>query len=185
MNQNRPPSKAGIGTATGKSQRNTMQHHDPVGAREGKADAASDALKSRLTVAENVLATLPVDLDAELRFSSGAIALTEQRLLARDGAGQWREWPLTEPGLELQLVDHAGVGTLDLMGAQGQLARWRYTLAHQAEALRLLKLFAQQIAGVAQATAVADPDELPGAEPELQTPPSTWVLLRLGRFARP
>ena len=163
-----------------------MQHHDPVGAREGEADAVSDALKSRLTVAENVLATLTVDLDTELRFSSGSIALTEQRLMARDGVGEWREWSLTQPGLELQLIDHAGVGTLDLVGADGQLARWHYTLAHQADALRLLKLFAQQVAGVAQATAAPiDPDEFPDAEPALQAPPSTWVLLRLGRFAKP
>ncbi|RZI93798.1 MAG: ABC transporter ATP-binding protein, partial [Variovorax sp.] len=162
-----------------------MQHHDPFGAREGEADAVSDALKSRLTVAENVLATLAVDLDAELRFASGSIALTEQRLLAREGAGQWREWPLTQPGLELQLVDHAGVGTLDLVSADGRLARWHYTLAHQTEALRLLKLFAQQVAGVAQATATTDADEWLDAEPALQAPPSTWVLLRLGRFARP
>ncbi|RYF31915.1 MAG: ABC transporter ATP-binding protein, partial [Comamonadaceae bacterium] len=162
-----------------------MQHHDPVGAREGEADAVSDALKSRLTVAENVLATLAVDLDAELRFSSGSIALTPQRLLAQSHAGEWREWSLTQPGLELQLVDHAGVGTLDLIGADGQIARWRYTLAHQADALRLLKLFTQQVAGVAQATAAIDADEWTDAEPALQAPPSTWVLLRLGRFAKP
>ncbi len=43
------------------------------------------------------------------------------------------------------------------------------------------------MAGVAQATPevieVADGDE--PADTELQTPPSTWVLLRLGRFAKP
>lgn len=170
--------------ATGKSQRNTMQHHDPVGTRVGETAAASDALKSRLAAAENVLVTLAVDLDEELRFTSGLVALTDRRLVALDAAGEWREWPLTDAALALQLSDHAGVGTLDLTGAGGLLARWRYTLAGQAAALRLLKLFGQRAQGAAVAEATAEPDA-DEADAELQTPPSTWVLLRLGRFARP
>jgi len=176
------------GPSAGQRHRNTMQHHDPVGAREGGEEEASDALKSQLRVAENVLATVPVDLDGELRFASGLLALTDRRLLARDAGGAWAEWPLAAPGLDLQLADHAGIGTLDLLDARGRLARWRYTLAQQPAALRLQKLFGQQAAGVAQVTAVAaapDADEVGLPEPELQTPPSTWVLLRLGRFAKP
>lgn len=173
--------------ATGKSQRNTMQHHDPVGTREGETEAASDALKNRLAVAENVLVILSVDLDDQLRFASGLVALTDQRLIALEPGGQWREWPLTDAALELRLSDHSGVGTLDLTGPAGRLGRWRYTLAGQAAALRLLKLFGQRMAGVAKETPevieVADGDE--PADTELQTPPSTWVLLRLGRFAKP
>ncbi|MDB5829868.1 MAG: transporter, partial [Variovorax sp.] len=171
-----------------------MQHHDPVDAREGEAEAASDALKSRLTTAENVLATLAVDLDGELRFTSGLIALTDHRLSARDAAGVWRDWPLSTPGVDLHLIDHAGIGTLDLQGANGQLARWHYTLGQQASALKLLKLFGQRTAAIADAAdstagisvlaEAADADELP--EPaEVQAPPSTWVLLRLARFAKP
>ena len=170
-----------------------MQHHDPVGTRQGEIEAVSDALKSRLTTAENVLATLAVDLDNELRFSSGLVALTDHRLLARDATGAWREWPLSEPGIALHLIDHAGIGTLELQGAQGQLARWHYTLEQQASALRLLKLFGQRMAvavavepnaGAAAIAELADADELPEAV-EAQAPPSTWVLLRLGRFAKP
>ncbi|RZL95149.1 MAG: ABC transporter ATP-binding protein [Variovorax sp.] len=163
-----------------------MQHHDPVGTPEGEAGAA---LKSRLTAAENVLATLTVDLDGELRFANGLLALTGQRLIGRDAAGTWQEWALAAPGLLLQLHDHAGVGTLDLSGPEGLLARWRYTLEHQAAALRLLKLFHQRSASVAQATAAAaeaaEREDIAAGEVEPQTPPSTWVLLRLGRFARP
>jgi ATP-binding cassette subfamily B protein len=170
--------------SAGQTHRNTMQHHDPVGTPKGEEEGASDALKSRLRAAENVLATIPVDLDSELRFASGLLALTDRRLLARDAQGGWAEWPLAHPGLELQLADHAGVGTLDLLDGRGRLARWRYTLAHQGAALRLQKLLGQQAAGVAPATE-AETDEGTLPEPELQTPPSTWVLLRLGRFARP
>ncbi|MDM0031558.1 ABC transporter ATP-binding protein [Variovorax sp. J22P271] len=163
-----------------------MQHHDPVGTPGGEGEAASDALKSRLSVAENVLATLAVDLDGQLRFKSGLLALTDQRLLARSPDGQWSEWPVPTPGLEIHLGDHAGIGTLDLVGAEGRLGRWRFTLAQQPAALRLQKLFDARTEGVAQATAAgAEPDEAPFVEPELQAPPSTWVLLRLGRFAKP
>lgn len=179
--------------ATGKSQRNTMQHHDPVGTREGETEAASaQALKNRLAVAENVLVTLTVDLDDQLSFASAIVALTDRRLIAFDpraaSSEQWREWPLTDEALELRVSDHAGVGTLDLVDASGRLARWRYTLAGQVAALRLMKLFGQRTAGsVAKETPEsaesADGDD--STDAELQTPPSTWVLLRLGRFAKP
>jgi len=186
IGQNRRAKSAMRGPSAGQRYRNTMQHHDPVGTPGGGGEAASDALKSRLSVAENVLASLPVDLDEDFRFKSGLLALTDQRLLAREAGGAWAEWRLPAPGLEIQLSDHAGIGTLDLMGPEGRLGRWRFTLAQQPAALRLQKLFDLQIAGVAQATATgAEPDDAPFAEPELQTPPSTWVLLRLGRFAKP
>ncbi|HYN64901.1 MAG TPA: ABC transporter transmembrane domain-containing protein, partial [Candidatus Limnocylindrales bacterium] len=152
---------------------------------------------------------LPVDLDAELHFADDLLALTDRRLLSRETDGAWREWSLAEPGLELHLVDHAGVGTLDLQGPAGRLARWRYTLDRQPAALRLSRLLEQRqrvegitpvtpfapavpVAPAAQAAAVAHPvaaDEpaertLPG-QVDVRRPPSTWVLLRLARFARP
>ena len=192
IGQNRRPTKGAMTRsmrpATGKSQRNTMQHHDPVGTREGETEAASAALKNRLAVAENVLVTLTVDLDHQLRFASGLVALTDRRLIACEPGGEWREWSLTDSALELRLSDHSGVGTLDLTGPAGRLGRWRYTLGSQAAALRLLKLFGQRTQGAAKemprAVDPADGDE--GAiDTEIQAPPSTWVLLRLGRFAGP
>ncbi|MDM0011323.1 ABC transporter ATP-binding protein [Variovorax sp. J22P168] len=162
-----------------------MQHHDPVEAAGGETGEASDALKSRLSVAENVLATFAVDLDDQLRFQPGLLALTENRLLARDAAGAWTEWAIPgDGGLALYWSDHAGVGTLELHDGQALRARWRCTLAQQAGALRLQKLFDARMAGVAQATARTEAED-PIGETELQAPPSTWVLLRLGRFARP
>jgi len=172
------------GPAAGRRNRNTMQHHDPVGTPGGESEEASAALESRLIPAENVLATLPVDLDEELRFASGLLALTDRRLLVRNPGGAWSEWALPAAGLELQLSDHAGIGTLDLLDDKGRLARWRYTLAQQAAALKVQKLFDQHAELVAQVTIPgADADD--AGETELQTPPSTWVLLRLGRFAKP
>ncbi|MES2247298.1 MAG: ABC transporter ATP-binding protein [Pseudomonadota bacterium] len=164
-----------------------MQHHDPVGAQAGETEAVSGVLKSRLAGTENVSVTLAVDLDDQLRFATGLVALTDQRLIALEPGGEWREWPLTEQALEMRLSDHAGVGTLDLIGPAGQLARWRYTLAGQPAALKLLKLFGQRAApAVTKATEeVPEGLEAEGTDTELQTPPSTWVLLRLGRFAGP
>src|SRR5215207_6443800 len=79
IGQNRRPASAMRRPATGQRHRNTMQHHDPVEAPGGEEEEASVALKSRLGTAENVLATVPVDLDGELRFSIGLLALTDRR----------------------------------------------------------------------------------------------------------
>jgi ATP-binding cassette subfamily B protein len=178
-------------SATGKSQRNTMQHHDPVGTREGETEAASAALKNRLAVAENVLVTLTVDLDEQLRFASGLVALTDRRLIAleSDGTGgeKWREWPLTDAALQLRLSDHSGVGTLDLTGPAGRLGRWRYTLGHRPPC---------GCSNCSDSERKVSPRRRRRCRRwsdgrrkrhrhRIQTPPSTWVLLRLGRFAGP
>ena len=148
-----------------------------------------------------------VDLNQQLRFSRGLLALTDRRLMARDpDTGLWASWPLRPadasgqlPPLSLRHFDHAGVGTLELHRGGQRLASWRFTLAVNVQALRLLRLFEQQLAPGAAAAAgddmalcpfcdtVLPPDseECPTCARELHTPPSTWVLLRLWRFARP
>ncbi len=139
-------------------------------------------MKNRLADAENVLAALSVDLDVQLRFGAGLVALTERRLLALQPGGEWHEWPIATPGLELHMADHAGVGTLDLLAPLGRLGRWHNTLAGQADALRLTRLFEQSRRSPDEpAQPAAETDEAAPAQP----PPSKWVLLRLGRFARP
>ncbi len=127
--------------------------------------------------------------------------LTDRRLLSRpEGASAWQSWPI-QPGLQLRHHDHAGVGTLSLHDANGQLAQWRFTLALHAPVLRLVEQFErrQQALQTGQAeeeddstrcpTCKAqmppDAEECPVCHRENQAPPSTWVLLRLWRFARP
>jgi len=149
-------------------------------------DAVQHALRAELAPGENVLAAVPVDLDPQLRFSDGWLALTDRRLLARAGQGAWQAWPLA-PGLQLRHADHAGVGSLELCDARQRLARWRYTLGVDAQAQKLLAAFERQQArraGQAPEPDEAAEDEGPAAR-EPQDSPSTWVLLRLGRFARP
>lgn len=147
-----------------------------------------------LRSSENVLGVLEVDLDARLRFGSGAVLITNQRLISRfpDETG-WKSWDL-RPGLALSHMDHAGVGTLALRDAGGQLAVWRFTLGQNPAALRLLNQFEVLQADPATAPATADQvllAELPlgqGEEGEAvveDKPPSTWTLFRLWRFAHP
>lgn len=156
----------------------------------------------RLAKDENVLGSLEVDLDSQLRFGHGLLLLTRQRLLAYDPAegGSWREWAL-HPGLQLRMSDHAGLGCLELQDEQQRLALWRFTLQINLQVQRFQELFekrdepvqagADELEFCPSCKAPLPPrseegdDECPTCARELHTPPSTWVLLRLWRFAKP
>ncbi len=195
-----------------------MQHQHPV-EDSSSDDPALAGLASQLATQENVLCSLLVDLDKALRFASGALVLTDRRLLSRSADGAWSSLYLQNPAdepiqkLDLRHFDHAGVGTLELHDVQGKpsrrLALWRFTLGANPQALRMVRLFAQQQAQrqasadrlkaielnrAGQALPVCpecdaplppDSDECPACAREVHAPPSTWVLLRLWRFARP
>jgi ATP-binding cassette subfamily B protein len=148
-----------------------------------------------------VLAHLVCDLNRALQFESTQLVLTADSLWhgpAQDGT--WERIAL-QPEHQLRYSDHAGIGALELLQADQTLAIWRFTLAANVAALRLVKVFEQR-----QVTAltgqVAEPvdhsvcpscharlpelsDECPVCARELTTPPSTWVLFRLWRFAKP
>jgi len=144
------------------------------------------SLEKLLGADESALAWLELDLNTQLHYSRGLVLVTNRRLLALQADGsEWKSWPL-RADLALRLNDHAGVGTLELHGPDAQLAVWRYTLSRDPAAQRLAAQFARlcrQAAGQAvqelrEPTAGAEAAELP-------SPPSTWALLRLWRFARP
>ena len=163
---------------------------------------------------ENALASLPVDLTPTLHFSEGQLVLTDRRLLALQQQpdairSTWTSWRLDDSDagqLHLRHNDHGGVGTLALHDDRGRLAVWRFTLAQNVYAMRLATLFEMQqrqrsaSGGLAAADPSADEpalcpsckaplppdnDDCPVCSREVQTVPSTWVLLRLWRFARP
>jgi ATP-binding cassette subfamily B protein len=177
-----------------------MQHHDSDQAPDQHPQLAT-AL-GRLAKDENVLGSLEVDLDSQLRFGRGLLVLTRQRLLAYDpaGGGSWQEWAL-HPGLQLRMSDHAGLGCLELQDEQQRLALWRFTLQINLQVQRFQELFekrdepaqagAEEQEFCPSCKAPLPPrseegdDECPTCARELHTPPSTWVLLRLGRFAKP
>ena len=160
-----------------------------------------DDLSQQLLAHENVLAVLEVDLDTRLHFVRGLVLVTNQRLLARQGdATHWQAWPL-RARLELRLHDHAGVGHLDLVDDQGRLATWRFTLGQNLQAIRLVEQFDvqlhhhvtgepllqadQAVCPSCKAPLEPDQDECPVCTKVVHTPPSTWTLFRLWRFAKP
>ncbi|MDP3521534.1 MAG: ABC transporter ATP-binding protein [Hydrogenophaga sp.] len=151
------------------------------------------------------LASLETDLSEDLRFAPGLLTVDATRLrawtLAADGTPQMEsDWPLGR-GLSLRQSDHAGVGQIELVNPQGRLAVWRYTLAQQMAATRLVNQFAlaqqaledgrppqlvmQATCPLCKAPLDADQDDCPSCAQENTTPPSTWMLLRLWRFAKP
>jgi len=160
--------------------------------------AAGAALRAELASDENVLAVLQVDLSVDLHFTEGWLVLTNRRLLdGSNGSDVWRSWPLM-PGWSLRIFDHAGVGTLELHSAQARVALWRFTQSKHGQALRLLQRFEQQTAGgpaheiseapvcpVCHTPLPPDSEECPACARAQPPQTSTWVLLRLWRFARP
>jgi ATP-binding cassette subfamily B protein len=158
-------------------------------------------VEKKLFPGENVLSGVAVDLDARLRFVNGVIVVTDRRLLALSpGATDWQEWPY-RAGLALQHHDHAGVGHLELLDEQGLLAAWRFTLGQNLNAIRVLDSFREQRDSVVSGRVVVSPEQItcPSCKGPLEaddeecavctkvlyTPPSTWTLFRLWRFAEP
>ena len=146
---------------------------------------------------ENAWARLEVDLTEELFFQRQSLVFSPEGLALWDTQASPQRhlahWPL-QAGLRLQHSDHAGAGSLELFDTQGRLAQWRFTLAHNPDALRLLALFDQAMAPYrAPGPSFADPStpedaDTPPAEEDVDaadTPPSTLGLLRLWRFAKP
>ncbi|MBV8667385.1 MAG: ATP-binding cassette domain-containing protein [Burkholderiaceae bacterium] len=158
-------------------------------------------VETQLSAGENVVSWVEVDLDAKLHFVKGLLLLTEQRLLARaPGETAWKHWSFRKE-LQLNHHDHAGVGHMELLDDSGRLAAWRFTLGHNLAALRLLDQFKlqrdsqasgqpietddQEVCPSCKAPLEPDQDVCPVCTKVIHTPPSTWTLFRLWRFARP
>jgi ATP-binding cassette subfamily B protein len=158
-------------------------------------------VEAKLAAGEKPQAWLEIDLDNRLKFASGLVLVTDRRLLAYTPDNtRWQEWPL-RGGLTLNHHDHAGVGALELVDENGRLATWRYTLARNLAALRVIAEFDLHrdslVSGqpVLRSTDDSCPkckaplppgeDECPVCNREAAVAPSTWTLFRLWRFARP
>ena len=158
---------------------------------------------AQLSPLENALACVEVDLNADLHFVSGLLIVTDQRLLfALDGPQpNWQSWPI-QAGMRMRHTDHAGVGSLSLEDATQLLARWRFTLSHNVDAMRLQEAFEGRVellthgrplqaaseARCPQCKFILEQagDTCPVCEAkEHHAPLSTWGLFRLWRFAKP
>lgn len=159
------------------------------------------ALKPQLGADEIVVSAVETDLNARLRFTSGLIVITNRRVLSQaHNESQWNVWDYTDK-LRMRHHDHAGVGHLELFDEQGSLAHWRFTLGQNLLIIRLMESFKEQLeehqTGQPAAKneqnlcpsckAILEPDqeECPVCTKVIYTPPSTWTLFRLWRFAQP
>jgi len=160
-----------------------------------------NALLAELHPQENVLAVLEVDLNPQLHFVKGLLVVSNQRLLyCPQLAAPWQHWGY-RAGLQLRHHDHAGVGHLNLLDAQGLLTTWRFTLGQNLHAIRLVDQFTAQqdhqvhgkplakalhnVCPSCKAVLEPDQEECPVCTKVEHTPPSTWTLFRLWRFAKP
>ncbi len=165
------------------------------------SDAWRDDVQMQLRPQENVLAALQVDLNTQLQFVNGLVLVSNQRLMSRmDRQARWESWAYRQ-GMVLQHYDHAGVAHLDLVDTQARLATWRFTLGQNLHAIRLVDQFQLELQShvtgepllqalhnvcpSCKAPLDPDQDECPICTKVVHTPPSTWTLFRLWRFAVP
>ena len=156
---------------------------------------------SQLQPNETIITAVESDLDARLHFVKGLLVVTDKRILARaPGEAIWRDWHFRS-GLTLRHHDHAGVGHLDIGDDKERLATFRFTLGQNLLAIKLIDQFTAQlhshVSGIAievdeqnscpscKAPLEPDQDVCPICTKVIHTPPSTWTLFRLWRFAGP
>jgi len=160
-----------------------------------------DEIQAQLAVDETALAWLELDLDTRLRFCRGMLLATDRRLLVKaPDDSEWRSWDYA-PQRMLTLHDHAGAASLELRDDKQRLAVWRFTLAQNPAALRLLSQFEAQQAARLTSDAIPrqaqilcpvclgplsfESEECPACANAPAAVSTTWALLRLWRFAKP
>jgi ATP-binding cassette, subfamily B, bacterial len=182
--------------------------YSPAELPESFPAAWQEGLRQALTAAQDQLGNTPTwlepDLDERLHFGSGALVVGECRLWSLkqvEGQLQVQSWSL-DSDARLHLSDHNGVGMLELIDGDQRLAVWRYTLGKHVQAGRVQEQFEArqahlrhgkplQMAPLAmvcpqcQTPLDPDDDECQVCAQVIHTPPSTWTLLRLWRFAHP
>ena len=154
-----------------------------------------------LNDSEEVIAWLEINLDASLHFKKSLLIATNQRLVSFNYLQVIEAEYSYKAGLKLQHQDHAGVGNLELFDENIRLAHWYYTLVYDSAAARFIQHFKQQLECVVNGKPVtseiiefcpncrtplaADQGVCIQCASAIDTPPSTWTLFRLWRFAKP
>jgi ATP-binding cassette subfamily B protein len=165
-------------------------------------------VETHLSETEQLHAWIEINLDVQLHFTEHLLLISNRRLVyfesQQTNTGtpniSVTEYPFTA-GLQLRHYDHAGVFKLALFDNNVLIANWRYTLQNDVSTTRFIKQFEQHsvsfISGQAIAIEATEPcpkcqypltaeqDECPQCSSEIDTPPSTWTLFRLWRFAKP
>jgi ATP-binding cassette, subfamily B, bacterial len=111
-----------------------------VGYWESLPEARRGEVEAQLEPGESLLACFTPDLNERLSYAPALVVLSNRRILAEatdshegngspeSGRNPWQTWRL-DSGVTFRCGEHAGVGTLDLLGTDGRLAHWRYTAA--------------------------------------------------------
>ncbi len=161
-----------------------------------------------LAPGEAVVAAFNPDLDDRQRFSSSAVLLTNQRVLARKtpsnnspeppshSADAWQAWPL-EIIASATSFDRGGLGRIELHSKTDVLVRFRFTLREAGRARRFLHSLQEILDGSPTEPSAAEPVcekcggllpaegvSCPTCEAKGGIPKSARSLLRLERFAR-
>ncbi|HUQ71186.1 MAG TPA: ABC transporter transmembrane domain-containing protein, partial [Planctomycetaceae bacterium] len=138
-----------------------------------------------LQTGETVLAVFSSDVDARQRFRTTWVVLTDRRLLSlsTDPSESPQAWPLAEIE-RFKTRDRAGLGTLEVLGADRRLAVWHYTFRHGPSVLVLIDRFDERRSGREDRPTEIEEPEPPEAEAQ-EPPPNTMALFRLWQFARP
>jgi len=157
----------------------------------------ASAVAASLLSGESVQAWLETDLSDNLQFANGLVLITQRRLIALSDSpnSQPQVWSLADVA-SFRLKEHFGVGTLDALGPDNILVRWRFTSRQFVSASRFSKRATAQLEGRVEKPKelitvcpscgnVLGPDETvcSSCTPTAQLPP-TRSLLRLSRFAR-
>jgi ATP-binding cassette subfamily B protein len=149
----------------------------------------------RLLDDEQIVAWLQINLDDRLHFTARWLVLTNQRLFDLDQQ-DCCDYPF-KSGLSIERHDHGGIGKIELFGDGIRHVCRFYTLTHNIQAARFIKQFEQQLGSYLTGTPVTQeaPDLCPVCLTPMEqdecrncsvtSPPSTWTLLRLWRFAKP
>lgn len=95
---------------------------------------------------------LELDLDPRLHYARGLLVLTDRRLIDVGPAEPFaptrvdamalpcRSWPLATIKV-IRAREQAGVGALEVLGADSLLSQWRYTIGHAPQAHRFADCF--------------------------------------------
>ena len=115
-------------------------------------DGLRQAIEAVLPAGESPLGWLELDLDTDLNYARGLVVLTARRLLAAAEPTAWpmghpdasdiliRQWDLAAIG-RLRVKQLGTTGRLELLGPDGLLSHWRYTIGLARAAHRLVERF--------------------------------------------
>ncbi len=159
------------------------------GSWEHLPDELRQAAEAHLA-GESPLAWFELDLDTRLHYARGLLVLTPSRLLdvgpleaigdealPPAAAGSFRSWPLDATS-GLRVKDQNSAGRLELLGPNGLLCHWRYTIGRSPLAHRLANRFQRLHDG-----------ELSGGEETGEAPttvcPSCGAILAAGQIKCP